>query len=345
MIAKPLSYAQNMEDVHLARIFAGQDEGFYVDVGGAHPVADNVSLLAYAGGWRGVIVEPQHELHRLYAAIRPRDIALDCLIGLVDGEADFHEVDRLHGFSTMVEDNARGAASFGAGYRTVRRPIRRLASILAEHAPPGIDWLKVDVEGAEADVLGGNDWSRFRPRVVLVEAITPGTMAPSHEGWEPILLAAGYRFVFFDGLNRFYLAEEARDLAAHIPESYQDWGSVRHLWDHGLAAETFDHPDHALASALKGLPMAGLPGIDRQTLFAFLIKNVSPAELAEPATSAALERFGRLWLGAEPHRYDLAAGVGTTLAAALQDMIASDAFRIALGRIAARYDGGYGPDA
>ena len=55
------------------------------------------------------------------------------------------------------------------------------------HGVEEIDFLKVDVEGAERDVLAGADWRRFRPKVVLAEAVAPGTMAPSHAEWEPIL--------------------------------------------------------------------------------------------------------------------------------------------------------------
>lgn len=339
--ALPLSYAQNMEDMHLDALFAEQESGFYLDVGAGHPVADNVSLRSYLRGWRGVVVEPQTGLHRLYGRVRPRDAALDCLIGRSEGQAAFHEVDRLHGFSTMVEDHARGAASFGAGYATHRREMRTLASICAEHAPERIDWLKIDVEGAEAEVLAGNDWTRHRPRVVLVEAVAPGTMAPSHEAWEPILLEAGYGFVFFDGLNRFYVADEEQALAARAPRGYRDWGTARHLFDHGRAPERRDHPDHALAVALQGLSMADLPLVDPEVLFGFLTKNLPPGALTEPATSASLDRFARLWLGGEPWRLDVNEQVGAPLEKGLRAMIASDAFRAALGRIAAAYDGGF----
>ena len=70
-----LSYAQNMEDYHLELIFAGEDDGTYVDVGAGHPVADNVSFHFYLKGWRGLVVEPQEALARLYAHVRPRDHA------------------------------------------------------------------------------------------------------------------------------------------------------------------------------------------------------------------------------------------------------------------------------
>src|SRR6266436_6774534 len=152
-----LSYTQNLEDYHLSLAFAGQQTGTYIDVGGGHPVADNVSFWFYERGWRGIVVEPQPELAALYARLRPRDVTVCGVVGRASGEIDFHVVERLHGFSTTVEHIARKAEAFGAGYRTTRVPMMTLAELCAAHDPGAIDFLKVDVEGGEADVLAGGD--------------------------------------------------------------------------------------------------------------------------------------------------------------------------------------------
>jgi FkbM family methyltransferase len=300
-----LSYAQNLEDYHLARIFERQDSGFYIDVGAGHPVADNVSFHFYLQGWRGIVVEPQERLCALYDNLRPRDIAASVLIGAEPGRAKFHEVDRLHGFSTTVERHARGAAKFGASFRTSRKFVLTLASLCLTHRVRDIDFLKVDVEGAERDVLAGADWRRFRPKVVLVEAVAPGDMAPSHEAWEPILTGNGYAFAFFDGLNRFYVADEAAALKARFPEKPAPWDAVRHLYEFGRAPENPQHPDHELAKVLAGACLAALPTLAPEDLRALL------------ATGAEGPEVERLLAASE-----------------------TDAFRAALGRIAAPYDGG-----
>jgi hypothetical protein len=67
-----LSYAQNLEDYVLWRALGDKPSGFYIDVGGGHPVADNVSCWFYLAGWRGIVVEPQENLARVYAHARPR---------------------------------------------------------------------------------------------------------------------------------------------------------------------------------------------------------------------------------------------------------------------------------
>ena len=104
-----LSYAQNLEDVHLERLFADVAAGTYVDVGGGHPVADNVSFYFYLKGWRGLVVEPQEGLAAGYARVRPRDHVVSCLAGAADGACDFHIVEGLHGLSSALEDHARSA--------------------------------------------------------------------------------------------------------------------------------------------------------------------------------------------------------------------------------------------
>ncbi len=302
-----ISYAQNLEDYHLWQAFAGEPAGFYIDIGGGHPVADNVSFAFYEAGWRGIVVEPQTALADLYPKVRPRDIAVAALVGRGAGEADFHLVERLHGFSTTIEKHAAGAQAFGAGYNTTRLPMQTLAGLCELHAGGDIAFLKIDVEGAEADVLAGGDWRRFRPKVVLAEAVAPGSGEPNWAEWEPFLIGQGYRFVLFDGLNRFYVAEEQPALLARFPKEKADWGAVLHYYEVGRAGEGKAHPDHGLAMELARGLWASSPHLEPRLLGALLARarNLPDSEAA-------------------------------ALATALQ----SDAMRAALGRIASGYDGG-----
>ena len=174
-----LSYSQNLEDYHLSLAFAGQTTGTYIDVGAGHPIADNVSFWFYERGWQGIVVEPQPEFAALYQRLRPRDLAVRGLVGRHCGEIDFHVVERLHGLSTTVEDLAQKAKAFGVEYQTVRMPVTTLAKLCERHDLGSIDFLKIDVEGAEGDVLFGGDWKRFRPKVIVAEAVTPMALEPA----------------------------------------------------------------------------------------------------------------------------------------------------------------------
>jgi FkbM family methyltransferase len=302
-----LSYSQNLEDYHLSLAFAGQATGTYIDIGAGHPIADNVSFWFYERGWQGIVVEPQPELAALYPRLRPRDLAIRGLVGRDNGEIDFHVVDRLHGLSTMVESLAQKARAFGVDYQTVRMPVTTLAQLCERHDLGSIDFLKIDVEGAEGDVLFGGDWKRFRPKVIVAEAVTVGS-EPAWQDWEPFLLAQGYRFVLFDTLNRFYVAQEQHEIMARLPTERAPWHAVRHMYEIGRAPENQQHPDHALAQDLARGLWASLPWLDASLIASLLARAraiTKPDDLAALATT-----------------------------------VDTEAFRAALGRIACGYDGG-----
>ncbi len=206
-----ISYAQNFEDVVLGRVFRDVERGFYVDVGANDPTVCSVTRHFYDRGWRGINVEPGLIFDKLQAA-RPRDVNLNVAASDRAGDVVFYEfpgADGLAGLTPDVPDAFRPLAGRRFA-RTVRAaPLR---DILAGHAPGRIDFLSVDVEGHERQVLVGNDWSRFRPRVVLVEATLPTTPVPCHDRWEDVLVDADYRFAYFDGLNRFYVRREDEHL-------------------------------------------------------------------------------------------------------------------------------------
>jgi len=303
-----LSYAQNLEDYHLSLAFAGQATGTYIDVGAGHPIADNVSFWFYERGWQGIVVEPQSELAALYPRLRPRDLVVRGLVGRRCGEIDFHVVERLHGLSTMVEDHARKAKALGAGYRTVRMPVTTLAELCERHDLGSIDFLKIDVEGAEGDVLFGGDWKRFRPKVIVAEATAPMAAAPAWQDWEPFLIAQGYRFVLFDTLNRFYVAQEHPEIMARLPSERAPWHAVRHMYEIGRAPESKLHPDHALAQDLARGFWASLPYLDPSLITQLLGRG---RRIAKPDDLAALA-----------------------------STVDTEQFRAALGRVACGYDGG-----
>ena len=223
-----VSYAQNFEDVLLWRALRSVGPGFYIDVGAAHPDIDSVTRALYDRGWCGVNVEPVAASAQRLRAARPRDVTLQVALGEAPGRADFFVVQGTDtGLSTtdaaMAEEY--DPARFDVGRTEVE--VDTLAAVCRRHAAGPIHVLKVDVEGAERAVLAGADFSVFRPWVVLVEATAPMSTVETHLDWEGILLAAGYRFVWFDGLNRFYVAEErAEALAPHFqtpPNVFDDF--------------------------------------------------------------------------------------------------------------------------
>jgi len=215
------SYAQNFEDVMLARAFPGA-AGFYVDVGANDPDIDNVSRHFYERGWSGINIEPLSANSAELRRKRPRDINLEIAVGEEEGTITFYEIGKWHGYSTT--DAALAAQHRQDGLKVVEHkvPVRKLSAILDEHAAGrAIDFLKIDVEGTELSVLRGADLRRHRPKIIVLESKMPVTLnmidrvdeVPDRvEEYSDFLAPLGYHFVYHDGLNSFFLAEENRDL-------------------------------------------------------------------------------------------------------------------------------------
>ena len=207
-----LSYAQNGEDVILWRALQGVERGRYVDIGANHPENDSVTKAFYDRGWSGLQVEPVPHFAALLRAARPRDVVAEVAVSEVDGgQAVLHEFDGT-GLSTLREEYVPGSVNRGFAVHQRSVPTRSLQSLVDEHlAGEPVHFCKIDVEGAEAEVLASVDLTSWRPWVLVIEATRPNSTQATHREWEGAVLAAGYRFCLFDGVSRYYVSEEHAD--------------------------------------------------------------------------------------------------------------------------------------
>jgi FkbM family methyltransferase len=210
-----ISYAQTHEDVLLWRALHNVHRGFYIDVGAHDPTALSVTRAFYENGWRGINVEPDPLYADKLRKERPRDVTLEVALGHSPGMTTLYGFGDT-GLSTLVKGIADEhiAAGFKATERSVS--VTTLAELLNDLGDQQVHFLKIDVEGCEQQVLRGADFAKVRPWIVLIEATRPLTTIATWEGWEPLLLKAGYEFVYFDGLNRFYVADEHRHLKRYF---------------------------------------------------------------------------------------------------------------------------------
>ena len=167
-----LSFSQTGEDRVLS-FYLPEQSGFYVDVGANDPLRLSSSFIFYMKGWRGIAIDANEVLVNRFRRTRKQDI---CVVAAVsDSERDviFHRSDS-HAVSTI--DNA----TYQAWQRRWKfRPenqvelrTRTLTSILQMALPDQaikIDFLSIDVEGHEFQVLSGLDFSLYRPRMIAVE--------------------------------------------------------------------------------------------------------------------------------------------------------------------------------
>ena len=212
-------YSQNFEDVLLARCFADQSIGFYIDVGAQHEEADSVTRYFYERGWNGINIEPVSEFAETFEC-RDRDKTVCCAAGSQEVTMPM-SVSLASGLSSFDKVNTAKTKAMGLIAETRLIKIRTLNSILCDLgiSQTSFEFLKVDVEGFELEVIKGIDLNRFRPRIILCEVTDPNTINKTssfgqlcHE-----IEAFQYQYVYFDGLNQWWCATESYDeLAQHF---------------------------------------------------------------------------------------------------------------------------------
>ena len=222
-------------------------------------------------------------------------------------------------------------AKFGAGYTTIRKPVRTLTALCAEAGLGKIDFLKIDVEGAEAEVLAGMDFALFRPRVVMIEAIAPGSMEAAWSGWEPDLTRAAAIASPSSTISTAATSPRRKPHSRSASRSSRRaWNHVQHLWDCGRAPDQPEHPDHELAKILQSGFFAMLPSLDPGLLRAIVERGLEATKAGpfSPETAAAL--IGSAEFPRAP-----------SAAPNLAGLLSTDELRAAMGRIACTYDGGH----
>jgi len=196
-----VSYAQNREDIVLAAFFEDAETGFYVDVGANDPEIDSVTKYFYERGWSGINIEPQTGHYEHLRSVRKRDINLNMGVGAKKGKLTLRQYkgDGLSTLSSDIKDEYKTNPDDNTRiYADSVVNIVTLASIFSEHKVTAIQFMKVDVEGFEYEVLTSNDWSKYRPEVICIEA--------NHiiKDWHSLLNSNGYELAFFDGLNEYF---------------------------------------------------------------------------------------------------------------------------------------------
>lgn len=208
-----VSYAQNGEDVLLWRALQHVSRGFYIDVGAQDPTEDSVTRAFYDRGWRGLNLEPVPHWYERLVEQRPHDVNLRLAASDKPGTLTLFEVEES-GLSTSDAEFAHRHEAAGHALHSFSVECRTLDQICADNAVATVHFLKVDCEGAEKQVLEGIALKAVRPWIILVEATEPNSTKPTWQQWQHLLTGRGYRYVFFDGLNRYYVADEHAELEA-----------------------------------------------------------------------------------------------------------------------------------
>jgi FkbM family methyltransferase len=214
--SKPfISYAQNFEYVLLWRVLKHVENRFYIDVGASDPKEDSVTKAFYDFGWSGINIEPEVRVYKKLQNHRPSDLNLNCAVSSKAGEVTIYDV-YVRGWATLEKSVADNFKFKGKTTQSYSVEARTLKDICRDCTKGEIHFLKIDVEGFELEVLKGADFTTYRPWIVVIESTKPDSQVEDYEKWEEILIRADYTFEYFDGINRYYIAQEHHDLRYHF---------------------------------------------------------------------------------------------------------------------------------
>jgi hypothetical protein len=166
-------YSQEGEDIILDRIFGEQQNGFYVDIGAHHPKRFSNTYMFYRRGWRGINVDAMPGSMEAFCRIRPRDISLEMGISYESGVREFHV---FYEGALNTFDNALAEKNITQGWKrkdVICVNLKTVNSILAEHLPANtqIDFMTIDIEGLDDLVLPTLDFTQYRPKIIVCEAL------------------------------------------------------------------------------------------------------------------------------------------------------------------------------
>lgn len=202
------SYSQTGEDLIASFFLADIQNGFYVDIGANDPIHLNNTYWFYKHGWRGLCIEPSSFRCKLFKTIRPKDEVVCCGAGGQNGEMDFFVFD-LDNISTFSPVEAEEFKKVGHTIvETKKVPVYTLAHIMSTYAKGRtVDVLSIDTEGLDLEILKSNDWSAYRPKLIIVEIAEyrKDTAVRTHAAFDEYLQSQQYIKIADTFINGIYM--------------------------------------------------------------------------------------------------------------------------------------------
>lgn len=196
------TYSQYAEDLLLHRLCDYKKDGFYIDVGANDPIVLSNTKKFYDLGWSGVNIEPNSNNFQSFIADRECDINLNVGVGSHTGSMSFYKFvpDTLSTFSKKVADTLTANGISLIGTETVH--IMPLADVFKSIKKDRVDFISIDTEGHDMEVLMSNDWGRYRAHVICIED-------ESGTEYDDFFKKYQYRKYAYNGLNSFFVDDTA----------------------------------------------------------------------------------------------------------------------------------------
>jgi hypothetical protein len=210
-----VAYSSSGEDLWLRqfmkpRLRSGRP-GFYVDLGSNDARGTSNSFLFYCHGWRGICIDANLRFQGDFITHRPRDVFVNAAISDTGQSLWFAEHRAGHKMSRVALNSSDFDETF---FPAIQVPAMTLADVLRQHVPKdtAIDFMSVDLEDSELPALRSNDWSVFKPRVILIETGTGfDPLKPCDFPTIAFLISHGYRYEGYANNNTLMTSPNFRD--------------------------------------------------------------------------------------------------------------------------------------
>jgi len=165
---KKKSYSAFGEDIEIKKHFKRNFNGFYVDVGCYHPIKDNNTLLLHQKGWTGINIDINKLSIELFNFCRPKDINLNLAISKKKIEKNYYQK-KLSLLNSIKNKQAK--AAFQGKILTKKIKSKFLNEVLAQSKfrNKKIDFLDIDAEGADFEVMNTLNFKKYDPKLISVE--------------------------------------------------------------------------------------------------------------------------------------------------------------------------------
>ena len=165
ILSEKKSYSFGGCDLIIDYIFKSKNKGFYLDVGCQHPISSNNTYLLYKKGWNGINIDLDIKNINLFNLERPNDINICACLSSKNDIKDlyfYHSGSPINSLEIKTTKNK-------SNYTIKKINTISLNSILKNFKTLNIDYLNIDVEGHEMEVLKGFDIKYYQPKVISIE--------------------------------------------------------------------------------------------------------------------------------------------------------------------------------
>ena len=195
-----IHYGEFGEDILINRILKNIKTGRYVDVGCYHPFKGSLTVQLYKRGWRGINIDLSKSSIDLFNLVRKKDINLNIAVSDFNGQTNYFENSPINQQNSLIKSDDN--------QKMIKTDCKNLNFILGENKFEKFEYLNIDVEGNENNVIKGIDFSKYRPILITVENNNLHIKDYMQSEVYKILTGNNFTFIGKIGVTNFFLDNE-----------------------------------------------------------------------------------------------------------------------------------------